>query len=113
MPVSLRVNELLLFEERAGVTFARAAKRMAPKWCQVHRLAMGACKDCKKSAPNPCDPHAAAIAECDDCEGPDTPMAWIAALGWIYRRRREPDLTWERFIETAEVNEVMAELGNP
>jgi hypothetical protein len=109
--IKLKLNELDLFEEAAGMPFSRASKRLMPRFCQRHRLEVGECQPCKGKR-GICTEHTVAFQWCTDCEMGDIPPKVLAALGWLLRRREQPELTFEEFWATAEIDEVMAELGN-
>lgn len=100
--LKLRVNEIMLFEEKTGVSFSKSQAQIQPNICQLHRLTLNVTAE----------ERAAAIKACDDCEAPDVPMKYLAAFGWLVRRRVLPSLTWDEYIETADVEEVVAELKN-
>lgn len=106
----LKLGELLLFKSKTGVDWSRARRQMAPEICQKHRLAIGACADCG-SMTGLCQAHNAEFVQCDACVMPPIPTEFLAALGWIVRRRTTPDITWEEYLETADEDEALAEIN--
>lgn len=113
MAIALKLNELMLFEDVAGTSFAWARTRMVPRLCQRHRLVTAACKECASKGV-PCEQHAD-WQVCPECELPDMPTKWIAALGWIARKRSQPELTFDEYAATADIEQAMEEidlLGN-
>lgn len=107
----LRLNELTLFEEVAGVTWSRAQNRFQPTFCQRHRLLLTGCKVCKSVA-ELCPQHMEAFRECTECEGPDTPIKWIAAVAWLIEKRSEPALDFDTYAATNGPEEAFATLKN-
>lgn len=105
--IKLRINETFEFEERAGVSFSTARRRMQVKLCQAHRLARQGRKltEAEEKA------FEQDVQGCDNCEPPDIPVRIMAVMAYIVTRRTEPDLTWEAFCER-EIDEVWATLGN-
>lgn len=106
----LKVNEVIDFEELSGVRYAALGKAAQPKLCKPHRLSIGACAACT-AAVGFCAEHLAAFNECDDCTGADLPMRPMMAIAYLLKRRNEPDLTWDQFAESTDVDEA-AELLN-
>lgn len=109
--IKLTLKEAVAFEEVTGTSFSKASKQMMPRFCQEHRLEQGQCRACV-AAKVPCPQHLNSWKACSECPGSDMPIRWAAAFGWILRLRTEPELEWETFIATADVADVMAELGN-
>ena len=101
MALKLKLNEIMLFEEKAGIPLSRAQAEMAPAICQMHRL---------RTFPSAAE-RGAAIAACEECRPAMPSMRIIAAFGWLLRRRREPELTWDAFIETTDLEDVLADMG--
>lgn len=113
MALALKLRETMAFEEKAGVPFNNAIKRLSPQFCQLHRLARGKCADCKKDGV--CAKHLAEFQECvqsGDCEMPQIPAMQLAALGWIVKRRDNPELDWETYIDEAGPDDAWLALGN-
>lgn len=108
---TLKVGEMLEFEERAGVSFASMSKGMQAKVCKPHRLAIGACKGCQKAS-GFCGDHTIAFQECDACEGAELPMKTALTLAFLLKRRGEPGLTWETFAAETDAEEALGYLKN-
>lgn len=111
MALKLKLNEMMDFEEKAGVSWVRAQTALAAKLCQMHRLQTNACKDCK-AAGQLCEKHVTAFQGCGECQGAEMPARYLAPLGWLLRRRREPELTWETYIAEADGDDALTELKN-
>lgn len=110
--LKLNLRESGEFERLTGRPFLALAKKFSPAVCKPHRLMIAACPACAATQGLACDEHKGDYAACPDCEGPSAPdIAW-AALGYILRRRGQPDLTFEAYCEDNGVAEAIADVGN-
>lgn len=111
MALKLTIAEDMEFERRAGRPFRAVAKTFNVALCRAHRLMFGACEACRLSARPWCDEHQGDFVSCQECEGIQATAGTVAALGFVLRRRREPELDWEEYIATASQDDVFAEVA--
>lgn len=107
----LTVSEMFEFEEMTGVPFSRVAKQATPRICKVHRLQIGSCSPCA-DARGLCQEHTDAFQYCDECEGSNMPFRHAMAVVWLKRRRLDPDLAWDDFVQATDGETALRELGN-
>lgn len=107
--LQLKIREVAMFEERAGMSFARAMGTFRNSMCVQHRHVVRACGSCTTG--QLCGEHQEAFSECERCTGADIPVNVAAALVFVLRRRAEPELAWEA-IEEMEYVEMVTALGN-
>lgn len=107
----LKLREVAEFERVTGLNYAKAIKEMGTKLCQLHRLAITSCADCKKSDAPMCEKHDALFQECEKCEGVQVGSMAAAGLGYIVRRRTDPELTWDAWLDADFETEVLAAVG--
>jgi hypothetical protein len=106
----LSLSEMFEFEEMTGIPFSRVAKQATPKICKPHRLQIAACQPCQ-DARGLCSDHRDAFQYCGDCEGSDMSFKTAMVIVWLKRRRNDPELTWETFVDTADGDAALMELA--
>jgi hypothetical protein len=109
LALKLKLRETADFERVAGVPWMRAQKLLQVQRCKAHRLELEGCAECRAEG-KPCAPHRAAVSECQQCEMPAAPVEVWAAVGWVLRKRHEPGLSYEEYIEVASFEDLMDEL---
>lgn len=113
MALTLKLNELFLFEEKAGIPWKKALPTLARSECQMHRLQFAGCMECIKGAGKLCPDHLAAWLVCDGgCKPGEPSDHTLAALGWLMRRRSDSACTWDTYIAEAGEDEAWADVGN-
>jgi hypothetical protein len=109
--IDLKLAEVKLFRTLTGRSWQRAMEGFMPKPCGPHRLMFGACKPCRLASEPYCPEHTEAYTACEACEGGDFDETTVAALAFIWRRRSEPDLSWDEYQENVPYVEMVQDLG--
>lgn len=107
----LKLREVAEFERVTGLNYAKAIREMGAKLCQLHRLAVGGCAACKAAAEPMCPKHDAVFQLCEKCEGVQVGSMAVAGLGYIVRRRADPALTWDDWLDADFETEVLPAVG--